>query len=409
MLRCRTQGLRIPLALVAAVLVAEIAVVVLRPTDGVIAPNPVRVASYFSEPELARAQEFRRPQLALFGVSLVLQGGLLVALAYRPPRRVLRHLPRERLLGVAAAGAALALALDAVTLPVSAISRQRSIDVGLTTRSWPGWAQDVALSGAIGALFAGSGAALAVAAMRRFPRRWWLAAAGGVVLAGSAYTYAGPTVIDPLFNRFQALPPGPTRADVLELARRAGVDVGDVFVVDASKRTTGANAYVTGLGDTKRVVLYDTLLQEFTRDEVRLVVAHELAHVHYRDVPRGLLFLLLVAPAGMLAVKRITDRLAPEGPPSAATVPALALSLALVVTPVTWVSNQLSRRVEARADSYALRLTDAPAAFLSFERRIALQNVADPDPPRISRFVLGTHPSIVERLGIGEAYRDGQR
>lgn len=397
-----------PLALIAAVVVAEAAVMLLRPRDGVITPDPVRAQSYFSEAELARARDYRRPQLALHGAALVLQGGLLVLLVRRPPRRVLRRLPRRPVLAAAAGGAVLALALDAVTLPVSAISRQRSIDVGLTTRSWPGWAQDVALSGAIGAGFAGAGAALTLGAMRRFPRRWWIAGAAGIVVAGTGYTYAGPALIDPLFNRFDELPAGTTRDDVLELARRAGLEVGDVLVVDASKRTTGANAYVTGLGHTKRVVLYDTLLERFTRDEIRLVVAHEFAHVHHRDVPNGLLFLLLVAPAGMFAVARLTERLALHDGGRAAgpgTLPALALSLALVATPVTWVSNQLSRRVEARADTFALRLTDAPDAFLSFERRITIRNVSDPDPPAVTRFLFGTHPSIVERLGIGEAYR----
>jgi len=406
--RSRPPGLRLPLALIAAVVVAEAAVLLLRPRDGVISPDPVRAQSYFSEAELARARDYRRPQLALYGVALVLQGGLLVVLVRRPPRRVLGRLPRRPLLAAAAGGAALALALDAVTLPVSAISRQRSIDVGLSTRSWPGWAGDVALSGAIGAGFAAGGAALALGAMRRFPRRWWLAGAAGIVVAGTGYTYAGPAIIDPLFNRFDPLPAGETRDDVLELAGRAGLDVGDVLVVDASKRTTGANAYVTGLGHTKRVVLYDTLLERFTRDEIRLVVAHEFAHVHHRDVPNGLFFLLLVAPAGMFAVARLTERLAPAASGRAAApavLPALALSLALVATPITWVSNQLSRRIEARADSFALRLTDAPDAFLSFERRITIRNVSDPDPPAVTRYLFGTHPSIVERLGIGEAYR----
>ena len=97
------------------------------------------------------------------------------------------------------------------------------------------------------------------------------------------------------------------RSDVLELARKAGVDVGEVFEIDASRRTTAANAYVTGLGQTKRVVLYDTLLENFTRDELRLVVAHELGHVHHDDVPKGLLYLAIVAPFGMLAVSRLTD------------------------------------------------------------------------------------------------------
>lgn len=402
------RRLRLPFALVAAVVVAEIAVVLLRPRDGVIAPDPVRAESYFSAEQLDRARDFRRPQLALYGATLVLQGGLLVLLVRRPPRRVLDRLPRRPLLATAAGGAALALALDAVTLPVSAISRQRAIDVGLSTRSWPGWAQDVALSSAIGAALAGGGALLAVGVVRRLPRTWWLAASGGVVALGAGFVYATPVVLDPLFNRFEDLPPGRTRDDVLDLARRAGLEVDRVLVMDASKRTTAANAYVTGLGSTKRVVLYDTLVENFTRDEVRLVVAHEFAHVHHRDVPGGLLFLLLVAPAGMFAVSRMTARLSP-GPVGRTSgpeiLPALALSLAVVTTSVTWVSNQLSRRVEARADTYALRLTDAPEAFLSFKQRLAVRNISDPDPPRAVRFLLGTHPSVLERLGAGEAYR----
>ena len=88
------------------------------------------------------------------------------------------------------------------------------------------------------------------------------------------------------------------------MADKAGVKVGEVYEMDASRRTTAANAYVGGLGSTKRVVLYDTLLREFSPEEVRLVVAHELGHVHYRDVPRGLIYLAIVAPFGMFAVAR---------------------------------------------------------------------------------------------------------
>jgi STE24 endopeptidase len=196
---------------------------------------------------------------------------------------------------------------------------------------------------------------------------------------------------------------------VLELAREADVDVGEVLVMDASRRTTAANAYVAGLGDTKRVVLYDNLLDDFTRDEVRLVVAHELAHVHYADVPHGLLWLAIVAPVGMFAAAVTTRRLAPDGAGPAAAIPALALSLAILVPAITAVSNQLSRQVEARADSYALELTDAPQPFIDFERRIALKNVSDPDPPGWRVALLGTHPPTIERIGLGVAFERGQR
>jgi STE24 endopeptidase len=166
---------------------------------------------------------------------------------------------------------------------------------------------------------------------------------------------------------------------------------------------------VTGIGHTKRVVLYDNLLEDFSRDEVRLVVAHELGHVHYDDVPRGLLWLAIVAPAGLFAASRMTARLAPhEDRPGPAVLPALALSVSVVVLLITCVANQLSRRVEARADSYALQLTGEADAFISFERHIALKNVIDPDPPGWSTFLFATHPPTLERIGTGVAAKEGR-
>src|SRR4029453_2486956 len=136
-----------------------------------------------------------------------------------------------------------------------------------------------------------------------------------------------------------------------------------------------SNAYVTGLGRTKRVVLYDNLLKDFTRNEVRLVVAHELGHVHYRDVPRGLLYVALVAPIGLFAASLLTRRLAPDEPrPGPAALPALALSVAIVRFGVTVVANQLSRRIEARADSSSLPLPGPPEPFIGFERGISVRN-----------------------------------
>jgi STE24 endopeptidase len=395
-------------AVVAAFVVAEAAVLLLRPRDGVIAPAAVDPGSYFTPQELDRARDYRHGQLVIFGTSLVVEAVVLVWLVRRPPARLLRA--RRPVLVAGAAGAALSLGLTAAQLPLSAIAHQRSVDVGLSTQTWGEWLGDVGKAAGIGAAFAGAGGSAAVALMRRFPRRWW--APGSVVVIGfaAAMLYLGPVVLDPIFNRFTVLPDGRTRSDVLALAREAGVDVGQVYEVDASRRTTASNAYVTGLGRTKRVVLYDNLLEDFSRDEVRLVVAHELGHVHYRDVPRGLLYVAIVAPFGMFAAALLTRRLAPDEPrPGPAALPALALSVALLSLGITTISNQLSRRVEARADSYSLRLTDAPGPFIGFERGIALRNVADPDPPDWITFLLATHPPTVERIGIAKSFESGRR
>ena len=166
------------------------------------------------------------------------------------------------------------------------------------------WLVDVAKSAGINAVFAGIGGAVALRWCAASARRWWIPASALIVLFGVVTIWLFPVVIDPLFNDFEQLPPGQARSDVLELADKAGVDVGEVYRVDASRRTTAANAYVIGLGHSKRVVLYDNLLDGFPRDEVRSVVAHELGHQKHDDLLRGLAWLALVAPAGAFCAQR---------------------------------------------------------------------------------------------------------
>jgi Zn-dependent protease with chaperone function len=391
----------------AAVAAAGAAVTLLRPRERGLAPAPIDLGSYFTAGEIERARAFRRPQLALGAASAALDAGLLGALVARPPR-ALAGSRRRPVAAAAATGAALSVGLAGAGLPLAAAARRRSLAVGLATQSWRGWAGDLAKATTIGAGLAGGGAAAAVALMQRFGARWWLPASAAATGFGALVAGAGPVVLDPIFNRFTPLPDGPARTDVLELAGRAGVQVGEVFAVDASRRTTGANAYVTGLGPTKRVVLFDTLLEHFTRDEVRLVVAHELAHVRHRDVLRGIGFSALVAPAATAAVARLADRLAP-GPSTPVVVPALALATGLVAAPVGLVANRLSRRLEVRADLFSLRLTGAPEPFISFERRIAVRNLADPAPPRWLTALLATHPSTAERIGLAVAFSAERR
>jgi STE24 endopeptidase len=391
--------LRLPAAIVTAAVVAEAAVLLLRPRQKLLQPAPVALSDHFSPEEVTRAQDFAGPQrilgFAVMGIELAVLAGLIA----RPPERLRDEFGRP-LLGDAAAGAALSLALTAAPLPLRAMARRRAVDVGLVTQSWGGWAQDLAKATAIGTAMAGTGAALGLELIRRHPRDWWLPASFAVVGLSVAATYAGPVLMDPVFNKFTPLPPGRTRADVLELGRLAGVDLGEVYAVDASRRTTASNAYVNGLGHTKRVVLYDNLLEDFSRDEVRLVVAHELGHVKRRDVPRGLAFLALIAPAALFATQRTAEALVGEGRAGTpAALPALALSIGIMSFGVSSISNQLSRRVERSADQFSLELTGAPEPFISFERRIVLKNVGDPDPPRLLTAIFATHPPTLERIG----------
>lgn len=380
-------------AVLGPALAARAIVRLLRPRERPVEPLPVRAEEHFSAEQLARARSFRRPQPAFAAAGLAVDGALLGAMLRQPGR-----LPRSAGLQ----GAAVSAVLTVAGLPLAAISRRRAVRVGLITQSWRGWGGDVAKSTAIGAVFAAAGAEAAARLERRLGERWWLAGAGAAAVTGAAYLIAGPLLLDPLFNTFTPLPEGQTRDDVLELADRAGVRVGQVFSVDASRRTTAINAYVTGLGPAKRVVLYDTLIDGFPREQIRLVVAHELGHVRHHDVQRLLGAALALAPATAFSVARVSAALAAGD--ERRRVPALALALGIVSTPVTLAMSPLSRAIEARTDVFALRLTDEPQALIDFHRGIAVKNLADPDPPAWRQRLFGSHPSTVERIGIAQAY-----
>jgi STE24 endopeptidase len=394
---------RLPVALVTAVVVAEAAVLVMRPRDRGPEPLPVEPRAYFSEAQIEKADRYRTGQLWIYVAQTAIGLGVLVLIVRRERRR--RAGARRPVLAGAAAAAAISLVVGLAPLPVRAVARERAKDVGLVTQNWLGYAGDVAKSQAIAAVFAGLGGAVLVFGMRRFGHRWWLPGAAVVVAFGAITAYAGPVVLDPLFNDFKRLPAGELRSNVLQLASRAGVDVGEVYEVDASRRTTAANAYVTGFGRTKRVVLYDNLIKDFTPGETRLVVAHELGHVHYHDVRGGLIWLAIVAPFGTWAAAVLAERLAPRGAAlGPRAVPAVVLSLAIVAPVITMVSNQLSRDVEKRADAFSLELTHDPETFIAFQERIAVKNVSEPEPPAVARFLLGTHPSTIQRIGMAEAF-----
>jgi STE24 endopeptidase len=396
--------LRLPVAVVVAVAAAAAATFLLRPR-GVIEPVPVEAQQYFTASQLDRAEDFRRVQRLLGLAGLGIGIGTLALLAWRQPRSLIARLERRPLLGGAAAGAAISLVLVVTGLPINAWMRARALDVGLATQSWPDWAVDVVKAAGIGAVTAAVGGLVAMALVRRFPRRWWAPAALLVLVYGVVTIWLYPIVIDPVFNRFDRLPQGKLRSEVLELADRAGVDVGQVYRVDASRRTSAANAYVIGLGHSKRVVLYDNLIDDFSPGEVRTVVAHELGHQKHDDLLRGLAWLAIVAPAGTFLVQALAERARPRGRlGTPAALPAIALSIAVVSLGLGCASNVLSRKVEASADSFALRLTRDPEDFIGFQRRISVQNVGDPDPPGWYQALFGTHPTTLERIGAGVAF-----
>jgi STE24 endopeptidase len=400
---------------VAAVIVAEAGVWLLRPREGTLDGPPVPERAYFTEQQIDRGQDFGDGQRLLMFGTLAAEAGLLVMLASGRPavvRRTLERAGEHPLRGGALVGAGLSLGLAVVALPFGIAGHQRAVDVGLSTQDLGSWFTDLGKSAAIGAVLTAAGAAGLVALMRRFPKRWWIPATGAVLVIEVVFTFLAPVLLAPAFNKFTPLEDGKLRSDVLELGRKAGVDIGQVYRVDASKRSNALNAYVDGIGSTKRVVLYDTLINSADEAKLRSVVAHELGHVHGNDVPRGLLWVALSAPLAVLFVAGAGEALARRGgaePGTPASLPAIALMLGVTSFVIGIAGSQLSRDVEARADTFALELTNDPKALIAVQRELTARNVADPSPPSALQFLFGSHPTAVQRIGAAKAWEEGAR
>ncbi|MFG3686393.1 M48 family metallopeptidase [Micromonospora sp. NPDC047740] len=330
-------------------------------------------------------------------------GGRLVELAGRPFGG---HWIAQAVLG----GLAVMLLADLLTLPFAAWRHTVLTRYGLSTQGWGGWAVDLLKSYAVSAVIGALALLGFYTVVRLAPRWWWAFGAAGAAALVVLLSFVLPVLVEPVFNRFTPMEPGPLRTELMSLAARDGVPVRDVLVADASRRTRAVNAYVSGLGPTRRVVVYDTLLREATPAEVTSVVAHELGHVRDRDVWVGTLIGALGAAAAVVALYLIGSwppllRLA--GVDSVAQPRAFPLLIALITLAglaATPGQALVSRRVEARADAHALALTGDPVTFEAMQRRLAGVNLADPDPPRWEYLWSASHPSTVERMAAARAY-----
>ncbi|HJR19626.1 MAG TPA: M48 family metallopeptidase [Actinomycetota bacterium] len=241
--------------------------------------------------------------------------------------------------------------------------------------------------------------------VRLLPRGWPLAAAGFAVALTVALVYLLPVVYEPLFNKFTPVE-GDVRRRVLAIAERARVPVGEVLVADASRRTTRQNAYVSGLGATKRVVLYDTLLAKSSPAEVDLVVAHELAHVAHRDVLKGTVIGCAGAALAVLVIWRLMswgalhEWIGASGPGDPRWLPFLAALLAVASFVTLPLQNWFSRGIEADADRAAIAYTSDPDTAIAVEVSLARSNIADLEPNAAIVWAFYTHPPVLERIQI---------
>jgi STE24 endopeptidase len=402
------------LVLVVALAAALAVAVPWTPLPGAdLAGDPVRD---FSSAERAREVAFHRALRPWSYASLAV--GLLVSVALgltSAGARLVSALARplgggwawQVLLGTLAVTALGRL----VTLPLSARSEAVRRDYGLSTRTWPGWLADVGRGVLVGAVLTALVLLALVGAARLARRTWWAWGAAATAALAVAGSFAYPLVVEPVFNDFTPLPAGELRSDLLALAERDGVPVDEVLVADASRRTTALNAYVSGFGSTRRIVVYDTLLESATPEQVGLVVAHELGHAEERDVLTGTLLAALGSAAAicllalLLSWRPLPRRAGADGPGDPRIVP-LLLALAAVGTLLAApASNLVSRRVEARADVHSLDLTRDVETFVATQKRLAVRNLSDLEPHPLAYALFATHPGASERLALAREWQ----
>ncbi len=280
----------------------------------------------------------------------------------------------------------------------------------LSNQNISGWIKDEIKGIAIGGIIGLIVLEIIYAVLRAYPTLWWLWAGAILLLFNVILANIAPTVIMPLFNKF--VPLGEEYADLAErlmsLAKRSGTYVRGVFKFDMSKRTKQANAGLTGLGNTRRIILGDTLLNEFTPDEIETVMAHELGHQVNKDIPLGILFGSVISMLGLylasIGLNWGVTYFNFDSVADIAAFPLFVLVLGLFGLVTMPLENGFSRWRERRADEYALGLTHNGIAYASALKRLANQNLADADPEAWVEWLLYSHPALGKRIAMAEGY-----
>ncbi len=281
---------------------------------------------------------------------------------------------------------------------------------GLSHQSLGSWLGDQAKGLALGLIFEVGAVEVLYLLLATQPNTWWLWAAGALLLFSVVLANLAPILILPLFFKLTPLQDEELSKRLLALAERANTRVRGVFTMNLSSKTTAGNAALMGLGNTRRIVLGDTLLGTYTPDEIEVVLAHELGHHVHRDIWKLIVTQTVLTLGGLFVVNVVLHSIVQgsatyHGLSDVATMPLVAAALGVFGLVTMPLGNGLSRWVERQADEYALQSTRMPDAFISSMTRLANQNLAELDPGPVIEFLLYDHPAIGKRLKHGEQFK----
>ncbi len=373
----------------------------------------MNVSTEMSAERQARAKEYagirRRLYFARTVATFVVLALLVVTPLSKAVQTAIEHRATNQWLVVLVYVLIFGLASEIVTLPLGVYSGWHlPRHYGLSHQSFASWIADLVKGSVIGGALGLGMVELLYWGLRRLPDWWWLAGGAVYLLFSVVLSNLAPVLIMPLFNTFTPIEDATLRQRMLHLAERAGTRVRGVFTMDFSRRTSAANAFVTGIGSTRRIVLGDTLIANYTVEEVEVVMAHELGHHVHGDIWRGMAFDTVVTLIGLFIANVLlhagVDAFGYRSVSDVAAFPLFALILSgfgLVTMPLT---NAYSRARERAADAYALTLTGNAPAFVTAMQRLANQNLAEMEPPRWVVLLFYSHPPLADRIQRGAAF-----
>ena len=394
-----------------------LAVLASAPLDD--APRDARVEV---PPASEEAMRFYRSGVVLWFANrlwiLLVPAAILVSGLSAKLRDLARRVGRRWVVVVGLYGVLYLALNELVSLPlVYYVGFVRPHDYGLSVEALPHWLGDLGKGFALSAGMAFVGLWLPYLALRKLPRGWPWAIAAGYVPISFAMMLLFPIAIDPLFNKFGPMRDRALEAEILALADRSGIDGGRIFEVDKSRETKTINAYVKGFLETKRIVLWDTLLAKLDRREVLFVMGHEMGHYVLGHVVRSLLVGtlgvlacgLFVQAAGNGLIRRYGGRFGFDSLGDPASLPLLILLGNLAVLVASPAAMAYSRHQEHEADRFALELTRDNHAGASAFVKMQHENLGNPRPGRLSVLWRATHPPLGDRIDFCNDYRPWER
>jgi len=273
-----------------------------------------------------------------------------------------------------------------------------------------GWLADQAKSFLIAVILGGGAVSVIYGFIRWSPDRWWLTAGAVFALLIVGLTNLAPVLFLPLFYSIKPMDRDALRVRLLVLASRAGARVLGVYEWGLGEKTKKANAALTGLGSTRRILVSDTMLAGYSDDEIEVVLAHELAHHVHGDIWKGVVFESALMLVGFYLASRVLLALAApfglRGVTDVAGLPLLLLAAGTVSLVMVPVAHAMSRAFERRADRFALELTRNPGAFISAMRRLGAQNLAEESPSQLVQWLFYSHPPLRERIAAAQVFKD---